>query len=907
MALITEKKHAFLWIGVFGLFALMVVLYLLRLHYVQDYSDPVGFLSRAVRWGQGLDTADRAPLYPVILYYIMRAIGRDWVFVANIPFILMFLGLMGALSYCVFTEKSEHRWSGNYLCLAAIMSAAVFFVLRRHLLLQMVNPYREPLSFSLLLLSVWLIVNGWRRKKILRLFLAGITVGICVSLRETSLLIVFSIGLWLMGEAYCERRIRWNYWFVIALGIVLGLLPLMYKNYSYSGQALVPAYSAGRVEAYSATGHWDIPVPGMSLRYFRHTAPATLRKTMEIYTPVGAFLFFAGLVAAVKKRNRLILLLLLPSCILFFLFHFFYNRYLARYIMTGELFAVLIMVYGAFALWNMAEALLEPRIGRKLQFVRIAVLVFMVLHFFAVLAPPLISGNRRTKVWNLETIRSEILAVIDTPATFMGNRHFCYRMSWLLDQEFYEYTHNFHWDQTACESFEERLALFGAETIEEFRTGNYYIDESDFSVARNWLERTPVFDFSQLSVPFERYGQQITGTLYNVSLWRNNSVSLKSETPRPQNVVLMLDLGRPWDYPDRDYLTGHESGGDFAYPLTNALQFVALAQHESTEPFEFIIDSNQPLSPDPYWRLIEMNEDVRISFGMAAEQWGWNLVSERLFQHRRMARDAVHLYDQGAVHIPVFAAPDHDVYAEFRVEFRQEHEYWRTRRHQITIEWDGDTASFNLPRRRRMGHFTVLLGKGEGRLSWRSFDLQTTLPSYGEQSTPEFSIMRRGYGYVKLYDVLIRAVPIETQYPVVVNIGVPGDERFIDDGFYGREESGGQTVRWSKPRAVLRARLPATDGKLAVEWRIVPIRPGLEALRPVFAVNASPIPDGDIDVSQQNGLLVYRYPLAPSQIKHGDWNVFSLNVPSFNPARDIESKDTRDLGLFVESVVIDRL
>ena len=252
--------------AVCGLFLLFIGLYLLRLHYVQDYSDPVGFLRRAQQWATVGDHADRAPLYPVILYGLMQVLGRDWIFLANIPFILLVLVMLGVCTRSFF--KQENINSDWILWSASLLPGSVFFVARSPLLQQLVNPYREPMALFVLLLVAFLFVKGWRRGSVLLAATSGLLLGGVTSMRETSLLLIFPLGLWGVREIWEERRLHFGVVLAFGLCLLIGLLPLLIKNYQYSGSSLVPAYSANRVTHYSETGSWDIPIPGMSIYYF---------------------------------------------------------------------------------------------------------------------------------------------------------------------------------------------------------------------------------------------------------------------------------------------------------------------------------------------------------------------------------------------------------------------------------------------------------------------------------------------------------------------------------------------------------------------------------------------------------------------------------------------------------------
>lgn len=877
---------------------LLLGVYLLRLHYVQDYSDPVGFVRRAEQWASVGDHEDRAPLYPIILYGFMQVIGRDWVFVANIPYILLMLLLLGVCTETFFEKKPPYpdwvRWA------AILIPGNIFFWSRLGLLHQMVNPYREPIALFLLLAVTYFFVRSWRHGSFIGMCLTGVVLGLCTSIRETSLLLVLPLGIWSLGEMWRRRKLVLGLSFIFGAGLILGLLPLLIKNYQYSGSSLVPAYAAGDFAQYMESETWDIPIPGMSLKYFRSVAPTMLDKFIKYYTLWGGAFFCVGIAGAFVRRCYDIILLYTPAFFTYLIFYSFYNRYLGRYAITAEIFAVPIIAYGIIVSLIGLEKILANVIGRRIRMLHASVCVCLLLVFLLRVLPPILRGNERTKVWNLETIRRELLAVIDEPAVFMGNRHFCYRMSWLLDQSFWEFSHSFQMEHMTTNRLADRLRGYGELATARFAEGNYYIDSSSFSLASQWLQRDPIFDFSDLSVTLERYGNPLSGDLHKVTLWQQNETEFSLDRPRSASSVLMLDMGRPWDYPFRTQLKGLEpSVPDVVYSLTNGVQFLALGENALTNNFLFEISSDAPVKKAPYWRLIDLGDDITVSFGMGDDHWAWNYASDSLYPNRFIPYDSAQLYDAGKLRVPYFAQKGHDVFAEVRLEFVRSGR-WHSEAHTLEMESDVLVDSWFLPPARHQGRFVIPVGVGDGQLRETTLHLQTSLPSHDTQRSIAFEREYPHNAYVKVCDVRIFSRPPVAEYPVFLNVG--GDDAYgIGSGFHKRERSGSKTGRWTSGNGKIRINaLSSLPQKIRVE--VLPIRPPeFENVDVTFTLNGRAITDTSL-VLRKGESWVYDLVIDSSLVPEKDWLELVIISETWNPAEEGLGQDRRDLGLFVDCV-----
>ncbi len=903
------------WIALGAIVALMLAAHLVRAHYAKVYSDPVGFVGMAVDWGAGRPVTDRAPVYPVVLFQFLKVLGRDWVFLSNLPLVLLLVLLTGVAGFLAVPRDSVHGL--HHARLVGLASAVLLIAGRSGLLVELVNPFREPLAFSLMLGAVILLVGGWSRRSAPWLSAgAGLCLGLAVSTRETVILVVAPVGLWMLVRMAIERRPRVVAVALLLAGLIVGLAPMIRQNRAHSGNALLPSYAAEKAEAIakrqeieglSPVKKWDIPIPGMSLGYFRHVSVSTLRKLSLQYTPVGGLLLLAGLIRAVRRRNDILLGLCAPAFLLNLLFYCFYRYYKSRYTLAAELFAIPIAAYGLAGLIEAADAAIRfqrPRFARVWRILAPAALAVSVV---ALLLPYTLRGDDRTKVWHLATIRKQILPHLDTPAWFMGQRHVAFYLAWVLDQRSYEY--GFEFAKTIPDPqkripIDDRLRDQGAVTLARFAEGNYYIDDPVFAMGRNWLELTPVFPFDSLTVPMERYGRRMTGNLYKVGPWRENHRTLTVDRGAPGPALLMLDVRRIWDYPGRTRAEIRAGPDAPARPLTNGVQFVEMPP-DAGGTVRVELDSDRPLPPDPFHLLLRPDDPVRVQFGAGASNWAWNLTCGQLYPNRFIPSDSCLVYDAGTLHLPNYASPGREVYAVLRIEFIQQASYWRKRSHVLTAETAFDRGSVRLPPERTAAVVAVGLGRGEGRLKMVPVTLKTTLPSHiAQNSVPLWYESGGRNGFVKIYEARIASLPPIGTYPVTVDLGGADDALNIGEGFFGPERSGSATARWTGGRAEVRARLPAAGSALVARWHALPLRKDQKDLAPRFFINGDAVPPDRVTVVPGGPVWEYRVRIEAGQVLAGDWNRLAVEVPTWSPARDLGVSDPRELGLLLDRVEI---
>jgi hypothetical protein len=293
-----------------------------------------------------------------------------------------------------------------------------------------------------------------------------------------------------------------------------------------------------------------------------------------------------------------------------------------------------------------------------------------------------------------------------------------------------------------------------------------------------------------------------------------------------------------------------------------------------------------------------------VQFGLAGDHWAWNLASTNLYPNRSVPSDSCLVYDGAVLRLPNYASPDRDVYAVLRVEFIQEHPFWRRKTHTLSAETAHDRTSIRLPGERTAAVLTVGLGRGEGRLKMVPVTLKTTLPSHLAQNTAPLYHECSRNGFVKIYEVRIVSVPPVSGLPVKIDLGGAEDSLHVGDGFYGTEQSGKFTARWTAGRGSIRVRLPKPDGAIVARWYALPVRKDQTNLTARFFVNETAIPADRISVVAGSPLWEYRVRIQPGELIAGDWNRFAVEVPTWSPARDLGVADPRELGLLLDRVEI---
>jgi len=134
---------------------LSFVTFILRNWHIKAYSDPMAWINTAKAFPAILATSDLPLGYPAFLWIAMKLTGPYYVFLANLPVLALLMALIGMLA-AQAARETEPADAGISV---GILTAALLLGFDPDLLVYMTNPYRDPLSYVLLVGSLLLLVR----------------------------------------------------------------------------------------------------------------------------------------------------------------------------------------------------------------------------------------------------------------------------------------------------------------------------------------------------------------------------------------------------------------------------------------------------------------------------------------------------------------------------------------------------------------------------------------------------------------------------------------------------------------------------------------------------------------------------------------------------------------------------
>ncbi len=314
------------------------VVHVLRNYAIRAFSDPLNWLQFASHFGTEIQTSKFALGFPVFLRAALELAGPYCIFLVNLPVLLAVYLMAAALAVRAFgPEERIPRWQ------VVTLTLSLFFTFDSGLVVQMMNPFRDPLSFLLalgaaVLLARHAVTGGARPAQVLG---SGLLLGLACTVRETSVLLLAPFALYAFWSWRADPRIRfWRDALLFAAGFAAGLAPLMFQGLFTTGQVLLPPQAA--VE--------KTLVPGA------HFTWMCLRGTLKTAWPYflrmagpGLLLLVWSAVLGVWRRNRIVAGLLLPAALVHAAFYSFYWTFVPRYFYSVAIFAVPVAAWGLLA------------------------------------------------------------------------------------------------------------------------------------------------------------------------------------------------------------------------------------------------------------------------------------------------------------------------------------------------------------------------------------------------------------------------------------------------------------------------------------------------------------------------------------------------------------------------------
>ncbi|MBP7275362.1 MAG: hypothetical protein KBA51_04080, partial [Kiritimatiellae bacterium] len=312
-------------------------------YFIRAYSDSFNWLQFARHFGRELTQSRWPYAFPLFLRGVLDGVGPYYVFLVNLPVLLVLFGLIASLGR-FFHEPGRRDGppkSWAYLSVWVLVLAVDAVNFTRY-----INPYRDPLSYVLLFASMGALVFSLRRRRSAGVFLAGAILGLATSVREPSMLMILPFGLYGLwswrasrGELPLVRSVL-----AFVFGLILALIPLAAQTYATTRQVLLPPQSS--IEQQLIPGahlNWACfsEVAGKAGIYYWNTHPWLL-----ILAVVGVFV-------AIRRRQPLVLALLLPAAGIYAIFYSFYWTFVTRYFYMVALCLALVAGYGLYAglLW----------------------------------------------------------------------------------------------------------------------------------------------------------------------------------------------------------------------------------------------------------------------------------------------------------------------------------------------------------------------------------------------------------------------------------------------------------------------------------------------------------------------------------------------------------------------------
>ena len=322
------------WVaGLLMVVPLLIVL--ARNYYVRAFSDPYNWLMYARHFADEVGTARWPYGYALFLRLLLPVTGPYYIFLSNIPVLVLSFLLVGALARRLVPSPVDVRVAVP-AALAAFAFAASADV---RSLIHYANPYRDPLSLVLLLWASWWFVRAVQERTVRPMFTAGVLWALACSVREPSILMggpFFLYGV-LAWNAADGRKRQWQAAGLFLAGFVLAMIPLLLQTYLATAQVIVSPQAAaeGRVVpgAHFNLAVWLLNWPSMSAFYWHHLAPLVVWAVL-------------GLVWGVIHRQKEVIWLVMPSILVYAMFYLFYWTFVTRYFYVVTLWLCVLAGYG---------------------------------------------------------------------------------------------------------------------------------------------------------------------------------------------------------------------------------------------------------------------------------------------------------------------------------------------------------------------------------------------------------------------------------------------------------------------------------------------------------------------------------------------------------------------------------
>lgn len=650
-----------LGLALLGIFMLVATLiFVLSNYYVKAYSDPMNWLNFATHIQEKFATSYWPLGYPVFLWAAMHVTGPYYIFLVNLPVMLLLavLTALFAVSSAKETEKGIEPMLIGVGCLAMIMG------FDSRMLVYLSNPYRDPLSFVLMLVSMFVFADYIRSdgRRWVSLGVSGLLLGFAYCVRETSVLLV--LPLFVYGIAGWMRKKQIGFWksgLVFGAGILMGALPLFVQSYCHTRHFFLPPQSVVT----------DNLLPGLHVSSHTSTARQAVKYFFANNHIVYTVAAFCGVVFSVVTKNRKLLLLLVPAVVVYYVFYSYYETFVERYFYVV---VVLGAPLAAFGLYKTAEyGMFRLKLAKYKTHVYAAITVLLCVSTIITYVSTT-ERDRNFRIKDAIALTDFIEDLLPAGSFVLCERHLCEVLNYFT-----------HCESQPCSNFctndwlneDELFSAVDAMMKQRksvFAIGSYGDNLPDRNIAM--LSR--LYSLVEVGdIKSSDYGLEagVCGSsslkVYKIERWPSAEVSQSVRLSASRNAVLRIDAGSLWEKQghERTFARLYMDGLLLDDHVEGNLNFYDMASIKTSDEVMITLKSDQPVRPLLDAVLIPDSEIMCLDFGEKAVPSCDYLLSEEFFKVNPSRSTNVRaLLSAGRVYIPVpWRRVNQLVFAEFVV------------------------------------------------------------------------------------------------------------------------------------------------------------------------------------------------------------------------------------------------